>query len=904
MEQDWHHLSIAKVFKQLGSNARGLTAGEAEKRLKKHGLNRLPSEKSLTSLRILIGQLKSPLLYILFAAGLITLLLGQYTDSLIIFIVVILNTGIGYLQEAKASQALTKLKQVLRFQAICLRDGAEKQIPQSALVPGDIIFLRAGDKVPADARLTQVHDLHINESALTGEWLAAEKKTSILPKGTSLADRDNMVYMGTIAASGWGQAVITATGLKTELGKVAEVIKETEEGKTPYQKKLARFSKIIGVIVVCISAVIFVEGLITGEGMLTMFTTAVAVAVAAIPEGLPVAMTVVLALGMQKILKQRGLVRKLASAETLGATSIILTDKTGTLTEAKMAVAGIFAGKHTLLSAKEKFIASHLKPVKQPLRRTEKEKNGRAAHVHNLALEIGMLCNESFVENVDDPMEKWIIRGRPTEKPLFSAAIQGGVSFKRLQKEQPVIDRALFDPTHKYAASLHKISAQQNILYMVGSPERLLEMSAYLHAQGGADKLLLKDFQKIKEKQEILTEAGYRVVGLAYRRTQEETIDRKKEGTAKKMVFVGFVALHDPIRKNIDQVMSVCRQAGMRPIIVTGDHKLTALAVAKKLGFKVKKENILEGKELTLMSDKDFKKRFRQIQIYARVEPKQKMRIVRAWQETGGVVAMTGDGINDAPALKQADIGVALGSGTDVAKEVSDLVLLKDNFRTIKAAVEEGRAIIDNIRKIIVYLLSDSFSEVILISVGLMFGWPLPLLAGQILWVNLIEDGPMGICLAFEKKEKDIMKRQPRDYGAFLLNREMKVLIFIIGLITDILLLGLFFFLFKYSGYTITHIRTVIFAGLTIDSLFYIFSCKSLRRNIWDIKVLSNKYIIAAWAFGIVMLVGAIYLAPLQSLLHTVPLNGHDWLLVAALGLANLFLIETTKFFFVSKHAS
>jgi len=340
----------------------------------------------------------------------------------------------------------------------------------------------------------------------------------------------------------------------------------------------------------------------------------------------------------------------------------------------------------------------------------------------------------------------------------------------------------------------------------------------------------------------------------------------------------------------------------MKPIIVTGDHMLTAKAVAERLGFKTNKENMMEGSDLNKLSDMEFKKIFKNIQIYSRVEPIQKLKIVKAWQKAGNVVAMTGDGINDTPALKQADIGIALGSGTDVAKEVSDLVLLTDNFSIIESAIEEGRAIIDNIRKIITYLLSDSFTEVVLISVSLFFGWPLPVLAAQILWVNLIEDGPLSICLAFEKKEKDIIKRKPSDYNLFLLNKEMKVLILIIGLVTDIILLGLFFFLLKYSGYEIIHIRSIIFAGLTIDSLFYVFSCKSLRRNLWHINIFSNKFLIYAWIFGIMMLLMALYIPFLQELLKTSGLNLFDWSLVLGLGALNIILIEFTKWLFISRN--
>ncbi|MEA2113310.1 MAG: HAD-IC family P-type ATPase [Patescibacteria group bacterium] len=885
----WHNLSIEAAFKKLKTGMDGLSEKEAQKRLRKFGLNEIPSEKSFSKIGIFLKQIKSPLIYILIIAGVIAFFLKDYTDSIVIFAAVFLNTIIGYTQEDKASQALGKLKKILRVKATVFRNGEEKEILRKKIVPGDIIFLRAGNKVPADARIIETRKLKINESVLTGEWLAAKKNTDILQFKTPLADRDNMVYMGSIIESGWGKAVVINTGALAEVGKIAQMVKEGGEKKTPYQKKLSRLSKIVGMVVVVISIGIFIEGMLRGGEFIEIFTTSIAIAVAAIPEGLPVAMTIVLALGMGRILKKKGLVRKLASAETLGSTSVILTDKTGTLTEAKMSVAGIFTGAKELFNNNTSLF--------------KKNANGNYKSGHIRALKIATLCNESFIENFDAPTDKWIVRGAPTEKALFLAGIQVGLSRKELEKEQPVIDKIFFDPYCKYAISLHKFDDKKNIIYTVGSPEKILSMSGYLDNHRKKDALLLKDFGKIKGKIDNLTKSGLRVIAVAYRKTKDEKIDKDQEEKLKEMVFVGFFTLHDPIRKGTKEVMDICRQAGMRPIIVTGDHKLTAWMVASKLGFNVKEKDVLEGRDLAEMSDKELEKRLKKIQIYARVEPAQKLRIVNAWQKRGEVVAMTGDGINDAPALKMADIGVALGTGTDVAKDVSDIVLLTDNFNIIVAAIAEGRTIIDNIRKVITYLLSDSFTEIILISVSLLFGWPLPILAGQILWINLIEDGPLGICLAFEKKENDVMRQKPRDYSSSLLNKEIKTLIFIIGIITDLFLLGLFCWLLRYSGYDVPHIRSVIFAGLTVDSLFYIFSCKSLRRNIWQVNLFSNKFLVYAWLSGVLMLLAALYIPLLQIFLKTVPLNLFDWALVGGLGFLNIFLIEATKYYFIKKRA-
>ena len=853
----WHNLRIEEVAGVLKTDIKeGLSEKEVEIRQRESGPNKLPEEKPLSRLRIFLEQFRSPLIYILVIAGIITLILRDFTDAIVIFGAVFLNTIVGFIQENKASQTLRALKKVVRHEAEVKREGNLKIIDSTELVPGDITILNPGDKVPADGRIVESHDLKINEMALTGEWLSAKKNPKILPKETPLADRDNMVYMGCVVEDGKGKAIVTETGVQTEIGKVATMVKETKEEKTPYQKKLANFSKIVGIIIAFICFWIFILGMASGKEFVEMFTTAVAVAVAAIPEGLPVAMTVILALGMQRILTKKGLVRKLASTETLGSTSVIATDKTCTLTEGKMKVAEVIGDKF-------------------------------------LALKTAVLTSEAFIENPDEPKEKWIVRGRPTEKALLEAGIEMGIDQKR-EFEKKKIAEISFNPINKFAAALYDEEGQKNF-YVCGAPEKILELCT------------LREKEKaILEKQlDELAEKGLRVVATAYRKYEVGGMKYKKlEEFCKDLIFAGFITLKDPIRPEAKEAMIVCRQAGMRPIIVTGDHKLTAKAVATELGFKIGEENILEGKELDKLSDEEFEKILLQIQIYARVEPRHKMRIISAWQERGEVVAMTGDGINDAPALKKADIGLALGSGTEVAKETSDLILLNDSFSIIVAAVEEGRAILDNIRKVITYLFCSAFTEVLLVGTSIFAGWPLPILAAQILWINLIEDGPLSLALAFEPKEKDLMKQKPVGHEIPLLTREMKALIFVIGIITDLLLIGLFFWLFKFSEYEIPHIRSVIFAGLAIDSIFYIFACKSLRKNIWQINLFSNRFLIFAWLFAILVLLAGLYLPVLQTLLRTEPLNFFDWQLILGLGFLNLILIEATKWCFISKQKS
>jgi Ca2+-transporting ATPase len=863
----WHNITIEKIVKLLKSDIEnGLNDEEIISRQERFGKNKLPQEKPLSKFKIFLEQFKSPMVYILLLAGIVTLLLKEYTDFIVISVAVVLNTIIGYIQESKSSKALSELKKVLSIKSIVIRNGQEKEILSENLVPGDIVILRPGDKVSADGRIIESHDLKINEAALTGEWLAASKNNKILSIDTPLADRDNQVYMGTVVEEGSAKIIIIGTGIETEIGHITKLVKDTKEEKTPYQKKLANFSKILGLVITSICLIIFIEGILTGGKFIEIFTTAVAVAVASIPEGLPMAMTVILALGMQKILKKKGLVRKLSAAETLGSTSIIATDKTGTLTQGIMTLAGIF----TL---------------------DNKEESNR-----EVLREVILNC-EAFIKNPNDKEENWEAGGNFTERALVLAGAKNGFLKNKLEEIEPEIDKIIFSSKYKYSVSLRQRNNDYKI-YIKGAPEIILSKSKYIRINNKNINLDEQRHSLLISKYEELASKGYRILAVATKNINKAD-DFKIDNEIKDLIFTGFVFLEDPIREEVKNAIQTCYKAGMKPIIITGDHRLTAKAVASQLGFKVEDKNILEGKELEKMSEKEFAKILKNIQIYARVEPKHKLRIIKAWQKRGEVIAMTGDGINDAPALKQADIGVALGSGTEVAKEVSDLVLLSDDFSIIVAAVEEGRAILDNIRKVITYLLSDSFTEIILISISLLAGFPLPITAVQILWINLIEDGLPNIALAFEPKEKDLMDQKPQKRNVPLLTKEMKVIIFIIGIVTDIFLLLIFFWLNNYNSHDLQYIRTIIFACLAIDSIFYVFCCKSLRQNIWHINIFNNKLLLISALIGFVGIVAAIYVPFLNTLLGTVSLHLSAWYIILGVAVLNIVLIETAKHYFI-----
>ncbi|PIS34637.1 MAG: hypothetical protein COT37_01620 [Parcubacteria group bacterium CG08_land_8_20_14_0_20_43_9] len=865
----WHNLSSQEAVKILGSDIeKGLKQGEALERQIEFGKNILPKESPVSRFKVFLSQFRSPLIYILFIAGTIVLFLGDYLDSAVIFGAVLLNTFVGYIQEYKASKALRELKKAIQEQARVLRQGNVKVIDSAELVPGDIFVLQAGDKVPADGRLIKSYDLKINEMALTGEWLASDKSVQALKEEAPLADRDNMVYTGTIVEEGKAIAVATAIGVQTEIGRIALILREIKEEKTPYQKKLSHFSKVVGVVIAFITLIIFFAGLLTGSNFIEMFTVSVAMAVAAVPEGLPVAMTVILALGMQRIFKKKGLARKLISAETLGNASVICTDKTATLTEGKISVSKIFDGSRILEASDSRLIDGSI-------------------------YRIAILCNEAFVENIQDDKENWVVRGRPTDRAILLFGLGSEFSKDSMDQEWAKIDEVPFNNRKKFLATLHK-SDEGKMLLVSGAPENLLAMSGL--SEGGR--------KKWEKKLQEFTSQGLRVICFARKKVSSDIIN---DSEFEDLEIVCLLGLSDPIRKDAKKAINVCRQAGIKIVMVTGDHRLTAESIAKQLGFKISKESVIEGRELEAMSDSDFQEKVEGIQIYARVEPEHKMKIVKAWQARGEVVAMTGDGINDAPALKQADIGVALGSGTSVAKETSDLVLLNDSFSIIGYAIEEGRAILDNIRKVITHLLADSFTEIILIGgsmlIAKLFGqaWFLPITAVQILWINLIEDGFPGLALAFEPKEDDLMKFRPRGNKAKLLTREMKVIIFTIGFLTDLALLGLFVW-FWFKGLDVRYIRTMVFAALAIDSLFYVFSCRSLRKGLFHINILSNRALIGALIFSMITLVAAVHLPAFNHLLGTAPLHFSDWYILFSLGIIELLLIESVKHYFIARH--
>ncbi len=884
MEKNWHALSLEEVFEKTKSDSSGLTSVEARERLKKHGRNILPSEKPYSKIRLFLHQFNSPLMYILFAAVAVSFFLKHYSDSIFIVIVLMINTTVGFYQENKANQSLQALKKLVKVKAWVLRDDNEKEISSEELVVGDMLIIKPGDKIPADCRIIESKNLKVNESSLTGEWLAVEKEAKILAKDTSLPERRNLVFMSTIVEEGWARVIVVATGINTQIGDIVSLLKETKERRTPLQQKILVLSRWIGAFILFIIAIILVEGYFTEKDFTEVFVASVALAVSAIPAGLLPAITVILVLGMRRILKANGLVRKLVANETLGSVTVICTDKTGTLTEGRMQVS------HILTSTKE-LLSEHFNNI-------AKGENGNGMESHITALKIATLATDAFVENSEAALEKWVIRGNPTERALLLAGMQAGLSKKELEKQMPVIDRLSFDNQLRYSAILHKINDKEDALYVIGAPEELILKSVDLDIDGQKVKLGTVEADALIKRLDELAGKGFRVIACAYRYYGAGIRYKKLEDLVRKTTLVGFIALKDPLRADIKKMITITKKAGIRTVIVTGDHRLTAQTVAEEIGLDAKDEHIIEGKEFEKITNEELQEKVKSISIFARVSPRHKLRIVSAFQANGEVVAMFGDGVNDAPALKSADVGVALGSGTDVAKEVSDLVLLDDSFSTIVKAIEQGRVIFENIKKVFIYLMADDFSEIFLFLACMVMGLPLPLLPAQILWINLVEDGLPDIALTTEQETEGLMEEKPRDPKEPIFNWPLKKFMAAIFVITGLAAVLAFVFIYKITG-DLHKTRTIVFALLAIDSLTFAFNIRSLRRTVFRKDIFSNKYLNGAVVISFILLLFAVYFPPLQKIVGTQPLFLKEWGLIFGLAALEMTLIAVSKKIFL-----
>jgi Ca2+-transporting ATPase len=872
-------MDIGEIRRLLAADTKhGLTEEEVQRRRTVYGSNTLSRAHQGGFLEKLGKQIINPLSLVLLAAGIATFALGETVDTSVISIALLINVFIGAFQEERASKAFEKLNASQERHAVVLRENKRANLDAALLVPGDIVFLQGGYFVPADIRIVEEKDMRVNEAALTGEWLAVAKEAITLEGDIPLAERVNMLWMGTLIESGHGMGIVVSTGDKTQLGVIARSLTTLENEVTPLQKNLLAIAHFLSYAVLVALVFVFILGTFEGQSVKDMLLVAIAIAVATVPAGLPAALTIVLAIGMESILKRGGLVRNLVAAETLGSTTVILTDKTGTLTEAHMKLTSL----HSYTGVRD----HEETPVGD----------------NRFLLELAVLASNAFIEEQADAPSKLTVHGRPIEKAIVLSGLEAGIAQNVLRTEYTHLDSLQFTSTRRFGCSLHHNPTKKtNRLILTGEPEALLTACEYVRVDAKRELATPHEKKRFTDTLHELTSQGKRVIAVAYRDVSYDTlpedgpiIDTILQGT----VLAGFMTFEDPIRTDVHAAIAEVQGAGAQVIMLTGDNPETARHVAATVGIiQPGDELVLSGSEIDELSDTELYTKLQETRVIARAIPAHKLRIARLLKQNGEVVAMTGDGINDAPALRAASIGIAVGSGTEVAKEASDLVLLKDSFSVIVAAIEEGRRIMDNLRKIVAYLLSTSFSEIILITGALIGGAPMPLVPAQILWANIVGGDLISFAYAFEKKDPTAMTRDPRSARAKnVLTRELKTLVLVLSLVSGLVVVGLYYYLLALNT-PIDEIRTIMFVALSLDAIFFSFSLKSFDTPIWRMNLLSNGYLLSAFGISVVLLLAALDLPMLQHLLSLVPLLPLQKLMLLGVGLINLAIIELMKYF-------
>lgn len=894
MSDLWHSEKAGNILEKLQTDSLGLKDEEAKTRLEKYGPNVLKEGKRTSALGILLNQFKDIFVLMLIIATIISFAVGETVDAFTIAAIVILNAVVGFIQEYRSEKAMEAMRSLTAPKARLMRNGKEVLVSAKDVVPGDILLLESGDRVPADSRLIEVVDLRTDEAVLTGESTQVSKRVGIVEKNTSVADRKNMVFTATFVTYGRGKAVVTSTGMETEFGKIAEMVQAVKGVETPLKLKLESFAKKLAVIIVAVCAIIFILELFDparSGSIVDSFLTAIALAVSAVPEGLPAVVTISLALGARELARRNAIIRKLASAETLGATTVICSDKTGTLTKGEMTVRKVFTNDNLIevsgvgYKAEGEFLLKN-KPI-----------NPKEDTNLNMLLGAGLVCSNASYDG-----EK--ILGDTTEGALIVAAAKAKVTKKELEKKYPRVHEIPFTSERKRMTTIHEISSEELMAFMKGAPEVILDRCTRIMTDGESKKLTKKAKDKILKINEQMANDALRVLGVAYQElTGIDTEDfrelSKVEETNKEiennLIFIGLVGMIDPPREEAKEANRVCRQAGIKTVMITGDHKLTAVAVAKEIGITKKESNnlVLEGSELDSMTDAEFLNIVDNVRVYARVAPEHKLRIVKALKEKGEIVAMTGDGVNDAPALKQADIGVAMGiTGTDVTKEASDMVLADDNFATIVSAVEGGRSIYDNIRKFSFFLMRSNFDELALIGTFALLGLELPLTAGMILWLNLVTDGGPAIALTMDPPEEGVMQRSPRNPKEGVLHGRIAS---IIATFTAQFALtgGLFFWQYYLLPGALTPLklaqaRTMAFTRATLQELFVVWNCRSEKHNAFRVGLRGNRFLLIAVVGSAILTV----IVPFFGLFGTVPLNDPlEWVLVVVAAMSGLLIL-------------
>ena len=848
-DEVWHADAAEDVLRALNTRREGLTKQEVHTHRRTFGRNEFTQTPEPNIFKRIITQLRSPLAFVLVAAFVVTIALAEYIDAAVIFFALFIAVVVGILQEGKASRAFKKLADSQVQMATVIRDGEKHEINAADVVVGDIVEIQSGQQVPADIRLFEVKKLEVNEAAFTGEWVPVRKHVEPVPIGAALSERENMLWMGTYAVEGYGRGVVVAVGDETEVGELAQNLHAKDEA-TPLQEEMRRISRIMLYIITALVLCIFVMGVFLDHSLTEMLLMSIAIAVASIPEGLPAAVTIVLAVGMETLLKRGGLVRNLLAAETLGSTTFVLTDKTGTLTMARMAMTGVIHNDATNFSP---------------------QSWGERASIRQM-FETALCASDAYA---DATGEKVVLRGDPIERAILEAAEEIGIHAEKDSWRAARTDFLAFTSENRFAAGLVPHEAG-NRLCVNGAPEHLLALATHVYEDGKATPMTPADRYAYEAAISAQTKEGKRLIAVAYKDVTYASIPEDElvpESLIERdLVFMGIFIFNDPVRKRVGAAIAGVQDAGATVLLVTGDNRETALSVAKTVGIAGPHETAFTGADIAELSDDELYDAFREIHVFARILPKQKMRIAQVLQSRGEIVAMTGDGINDAPALRRANIGIAVGSGTEVAKEAADLILIDDSFEIIYSAIEEGRRIVSNLRKIVGYLLSTSLSEVLLIGAALATGSALPLVPAQILWSNLIEEGLMSFAFAFEKGEKDSMKRMPQDVyeGGILSSMMFRFLTFTI-VVQGTLLLSVYFYL-RSLDVPLEELRSVMFMLISVDSLFMAFAFRSLTTPIWQISFWSNRFFLIAVAVNVALL-GLVVTVPfLQYLLSFQPL--------------------------------
>ena len=877
---NWYRLGVKDIFDKLETTESGLSAAEVEERFKRYGPNKLAEEEAISKVKILVHQFKSPLIYILLIAGLVTMLLQEYIDSGVIFTVVILNAVIGFIQEFKAEESVRALKKMVVQKARTIRDGKEREINSEELVPGDIVLLASGAKVPADLRLFHVLELRVEEAMLTGESVPAEKIVSVIEEDNlTPGDQKNMAFMGTAVVHGRAKGTVVATGSETTLGKIALDVKDVGTVKAPIQEKINDFARNIGILVILASLVVFVIGILMGESAKDMFITAVAAAVATIPEGLPVVVTITLAIGVARMSQWNAIIRRLHAVETLGSTTVIGSDKTGTLTKNEMTVRLVYDGEHTY-----EFSGTGYEPRGELLHELMPVEAEKLTMLQQ-CFRIGLLCNES---DVYEENGEYKVDGDPTEGALIVSAMKAGLDPEEERKNHPQIAMIPFESERGYMATLHTYG-KKKFIFVKGSLDGLLNICTTCMI---SEELQKNNFFRTTEAFGL---EGLRVLAMAYKEVPDTIEEITHKDVETDLIFAGLQGMMDPPREEAIQAIAGCKRAGIRIVMITGDHAVTAHAIARKLGIIEDESEVLTGKELERMSDEELYNNVKNVSVYARVSPQHKLRVVQQIKKHGEIMAVTGDGVNDAPALKAAHIGIAMGrTGTDVAKEASDMIITDDNFASIFNAVKEGRVVFDNIKKVIFFLIPTGIAAVLSIIGTILLGLPIPYVPAQLLWINLVTNGFQDVALAFEPGESDVIDRQPRDPKEGIMSKLLIQRTILVGTVISLGVIFNYVMAIK-SGDSIAQARTVAVTTMVFFQFFQALNSRSELRSIFQVSLMSNPFLFFSIITALFAHLAVLYVPTFQWIFRTVPIAMPEWIEIIAISSTVIFAVEIDK---------